>query len=97
MSEDVLFVEDNSPEWVEIPRLEALQRLENMLTVDILSYELDVEEVETALGTFKTFTWNLFTEYVEEKPILLCMKDPDPDKAARWFLHKSLETNESLI
>lgn len=84
-----MFIEDNS-EWEEIPRLEAMTRLEALMTVDLVSVEFDIEEVPSALGTFVTITWNMLDVYDNQKPVLLSMKDPDRSKPVRWFVHKSL-------
>jgi hypothetical protein len=88
---DTLYIEDESAsEWSEIPRLEALLRLENMLNMDVVSFEVDADEADTGIGKLRTFTL-LHTSDFDQKPVLLCMKDPiDAEKPARWFLHRDL-------
>lgn len=89
-----LFVEDDGTgEWEEIPRLEALQRLENMMTEDLVAFEIDLEQIPTGVGTMKMFEWRVVTDLSDgsEQPVLLLMKDPyDTEKPPRWFLHRRL-------
>lgn len=90
------FVFDDQSDWVEIPRLEALQRLENMLTVDIVGFDIAVEEIPSPLGLLKTFTF-IFSDENTSKDVLLCFKEADSTKPPRWFLHKSLQDYDSPI
>lgn len=95
MTDTDLYLNDQSvTEWSEIPRLEALLRLENMLNMDTVAFEIDPDEAETGIGMLRTFAL-LHTTDFDQKPVLLCMKDPaDPDKPARWFLHRDLVTTD---
>lgn len=94
MSETLYLEDNNITEWEEIPRLEALLRIENMLNMDVISFEVDPDEAFTGIGTLRTFTLIHTTDY-DQKPVLLCMKDPvDAEKPARWFLHRDFVTTD---
>lgn len=95
---DELFVEDQSvTEWEEISRLEALQRIENMMTEDIAAFEIDFDPIPTGVGTLRLFEWRIVNDNStgEDQPVLLVMKDPyDSEKPSRWFLHRRLVSED---
>lgn len=77
-------------EWVEVPREEALIRVERLLTTDALAFELEHAEDETAVGAVATTTWFLMREQ-DDVPVLLVMTDPvNVDAPKRWFVHRDL-------
>jgi hypothetical protein len=90
VSDPILVVED-APEWIEISRVEALARIEQMLTLDLVAFEIDPVADVTAVGNLQTFIWLLTTEDDEQTPVLLALRDPVlTDAPMRWFLHSDL-------
>jgi len=87
---------DRNEGWVEISRLEALVRIETMLTRDLIAFEVDSSEDITPVGIVKSYTWLTLGEDGSQQPVLLALKDPiNPDIMPRWFVAKSLiEENE---
>lgn len=86
------FVVDETVEWVEIHKNEVLTRLENMLTLDLIGFNVEIDFIDTPVGPLKCFTISIEDESSEiDRPVLLCTKDNDDEKPARWYLHKSLD------
>lgn len=87
-----LTVDDDPTEWIEVSRLEALQRLEQMLTEDLAAFEIDAVVEQTPVGQVKTYTFLLTTDDDDQWPALLALRSPgSPDEASmRWFVHCDL-------
>lgn len=88
---DDLLEEDEGEGWVEITRSEALNRLETMLTVDLVAFEIEHTSDPTPVGPVETYTWFKLDELGEQIALFLCVRDPgNPGRAVRWFIHPDL-------
>lgn len=93
MSESPILIVDTDPEleWIEISRNEALQRIENMLTEDLVAFEVDVTHDDIPVGRLATYTWLRVTDDDDQLPALLAVRYPGtPDAGLRWFVHADL-------
>lgn len=84
-------VEERDEGWVEITRLEFLARLESVMTVDLVAFEIEHVGVMTPVGQVDSFTWIKTDEFDSQTPMFLCVKDTSQVKSnARWFIHEDL-------
>lgn len=87
------FIDDSedAEAWVEISRLEALERIERFMTEDVAAIEVLYGADSTPVGVVETFTWILVTDGDDQLPVLLMLRDPANTQAhARWFVHGAL-------
>lgn len=81
--------------WVEIDRVEALGRIERMLTSDTVAFELEQSSDFTAIGLIESFTWFTLSNDGEQRAVLLSLREPRKD-TIRWFVHSDLIEDQPI-
>lgn len=75
--------------WRELPRLEALAKIEQFQTEDLAAFEVVYGFDPTPVGGIETFTWLLTYDDSEQRPALLMLRDPSSSQV-RWFIYADL-------
>jgi hypothetical protein len=87
---------DSNEGWVEIPREEALERIERFLTLDIVAFEIEHTEDPTPIGSITTYTWFTLDEAGDQHPVLLAYRETQHPDVVRWFVRFDLTADQPV-
>lgn len=86
---------DANEGWSEVPATEAFARIERMLTIDLVAFEIEHTSDMTPVGVIETFTWLPVTEDGDQQAVLLSLREPNKS-GVRWFIRTDLVEDQPI-